>query len=122
MSSKLFFDVFPNLNIDNELDNILSETEISKVCTGVSRDDIRIYMTFNTLIPKRRIWALEKCIKNQIFKNQMVSIRIIEDFNLSSQYNPQNLFDAYNDSILEEIEETSALLFNIYKSTFIAFR
>ncbi len=115
MSSKLFFDVFPNLNIDNELDNILSETEISKVCTGVSRDDIRIYMTFNTLIPKRRIWALEKCIKNQIFKNQMVSIRIIEDFNLSSQYNPQNLFDAYNDSILEEIEETSALLFNIYK-------
>ncbi|QFJ55518.1 PolC-type DNA polymerase III [Pseudobutyrivibrio xylanivorans] len=110
-----FYEVFPNMNAENDLATALSDATVTKVSTGRSKDDIRIYVTFNTLIPKRRIWHLEKSIKKQFFPNNGVSIRILEDFDLSSQYTPENLISSYNDSILEELEDRSALLFNIYK-------
>ncbi|SCZ78405.1 PolC-type DNA polymerase III [Pseudobutyrivibrio xylanivorans] len=110
-----FYEVFPNMNAESDLSNALSDATVTKVSTGRSKDDIRIYVTFNTLIPKRRIWNLEKSIKKQFFSNNGVSIRILEDFDLSSQYTPKNLIQSYNDSILEELEARSALLFNIYK-------
>ncbi len=110
-----FFEVFPNMNTEKDLASALSDATVTKVSTGRSKDDIRIYVTFNTLIPKRRIWHLEKSIKKQFFPNNGVTIRILEDFDLSSQYTPSNLLTSYNDSILEELENKSALLFNIYK-------
>ena len=110
-----FYEVFPNMNAENDLSTALSDATVTKVSTGRSKDDIRIYITFNTLIPKRRIWHLEKSIKKQFFPNNGVSIRILEDFDLSSQYTAENLITSYNDSILEELENRSALLFNIYK-------
>ena len=116
-----FFEVFPNMNTESDLSTALSDATITKVSTGRSKDDIRIYVTFNTLIPKRRIWHLEKSIKKQFFPNNGVTIRIFEDFDLSSQYTPSNLLSSYNDSILEELEEKSALLFNIYKKADLDF-
>ncbi len=110
-----FYEVFPNMNTESDLSAALTDATVKKVSTGRSKDDIRIYVTFNTLIPKRRIWHLEKSIKKQFFPNNGVSIHILEDFDLSSQYTAQNLINAYNDSILEELEKRSALLFNIYK-------
>ncbi len=110
-----FYEVFPNMNTESDLDVVLSDATVTKVATGRSKDDLRVYITFNTLIPKRRIWSLEKSIKNQFFPNNNVSVKILEDFDLSNQYTPENLLETYNDSILEELENSSALLFNIYK-------
>ncbi len=110
-----FYEVFPNMNTEIDLENVLSDATVTKVATGRSKDDLRVYITFNTLIPKRRIWGLEKSIKKQFFPNNEVKIQILEDFDLSSQYTPENLLETYNDSILEELEANSALLFNIYK-------
>ena len=62
-----FYEVFPNMNAESDLSNALSDATVTKVSTGRSKDDIRIYVTFNTLIPKRRIWNLEKSIKKQFF-------------------------------------------------------
>ena len=115
MDQMSFFEVFPNMDAENDLESALSDATVTKVSTGRSKDDIRIYVTFNTLIPKRRIWHLEKSIKKQFFQNNGVTIHILEEFDLSSQYTPLNLINAYNDSILEELEKRSALLFNMYK-------
>lgn len=115
MDTMGFYEVFPNIQTDSDLDAVLTDATITKVSTSKAKDDIRIYVTFNTLIPKRRIWKLESSIKKQFFPNEPVEIKILEDFDLSSQYNPVNLLDAYNDSILEELEKKSALLFSIYK-------
>ncbi len=115
MDQMSFFDVFPNMQAENDLESALGDATVTKVSTGRSKDDIRIYVTFNTLIPKRRIWHLENSIKKQFFPDNGVSIHILEDFDLSSQYTPLNLLNAYRDSILEELEKRSALLFNMYQ-------
>ena len=121
MDQMSFYDVFPNMDAENDLEAALSDATVTKVSTGRNKDDIRIYVTFNTLIPKRRIWHLEKSIKKQFFPNNGVTIRILEEFDLSSQYTPSNLLKSYNDSILEELEDRSALLFNIYKKADLDF-
>ena len=98
-----FFDVFPQLNIEKDLEKVLRDTTVTKVACGQNKEDIRIYLTFNVLIPKRRIWHLENNIKKQIFPKEQISVKILEQFNLSEQYNISNLYDAYSDSVLEEI-------------------
>ena len=64
-----FYEVFPNMNTEKDLSNALSDATVTKVSTGRSKEDLRIYVTFNTLIPKRRIWHLEKSIKKQFFSH-----------------------------------------------------
>ena len=39
-----FFDVFPKLNISQELQDIFAEVVVTKVTTTSTRDFIRVYM------------------------------------------------------------------------------
>ena len=116
-----FFDVFPQLNIEKDLEKVLRDTTVTKVACGQNKEDIRIYLTFNVLIPKRRIWHLENNIKKQIFPKEQISVKILEQFNLSEQYNISNLYDAYSDSVLEEIGSISDLLLNLFRKADIDF-
>ena len=115
MEQKGFYEVFPTVHMESDMDGVLKDAAITRVSTGASRDDIRIYMTFNTLIPRRRIRKLQDTIKAQVFPKNPVSITILEEFELSSQYTTENLYNAYRDSVLEELEDLSPLLFTIYK-------
>ena len=69
----------------------------------------KIYVKAKRLIFKKNIWKLEESIKNQIFKSKDITVKIIESYELSSQYTPKTLFDVYFDSILDEINSHSVL-------------
>ncbi len=116
-----FFELFPNIQLDQDLSHALSDGTVEKVSTNGARDTIRIYLCCSALIPKRRIWKLEEEISRQCFPRQKIRIRIIERFRLSAQYNPKNLYDAYKDSIYEEIDRHSSLLFGIFKKADLDF-
>ena len=58
---------------------------------------------------ERDLLKLEKELSKQIFPQNDVKIYIIEKFELSEQYTPENLFEAYKDSIYEEINAKSAI-------------
>ena len=94
---------------------MMQDSVIQKVSTNRDRSAIRIYLHCASLVPKRRIWKMEQQIKKQCFAKENVSIHIIESFSLSSLYTPQKLYDIYKDSILEEINAYSALLFGVFK-------
>ena len=89
--SKLFFDVFPDLRVPSEMEHLLAEVEVTKVSTNRQRDRLRVYLLSSRLIEKNRIFRLEKDIKKQLFPNHELSVKIIEKFRLSGQYNPQKL-------------------------------
>ncbi len=114
--AKFFFDVFPTLTVNEEMKNLLSEMEITKVSANPSKTWIRIYLSGPRLIHKSNIFALEKQIKKQLFPSQHMEIKIIEKFRLSEQYTARKLMDIYKGSIEEEIKEYSLLLYNVYHS------
>lgn len=113
--SKLFFDVFPELKVNQDMEKLLADVEVTKVSTNRQRDRLRVYLLSTRLIWKSNIFHLENNIKKQLFPHHDVSIKIIEKYQLSGQYNPQKLMDVYKDSILEEFREYSLLEYNVLR-------
>ncbi|WP_099468837.1 PolC-type DNA polymerase III [Konateibacter massiliensis] len=119
---KLFFEAFTNLELDNGLKSLMEEVEISKISSNSKKDFIRIYLNSKRLIEKKDIFGIERQIKSQLFPNVEMTIKILETFQLSEQYTPSKLMNAYRGSILNELKEYSMLeynLFNMAKYEFI---
>ena len=114
--SKTFLEVFPTLKVDAGLKNLLEKVEVTKVSANHDKSHIRIYLHANRLIPKKIIWMLEKEIKDQLFANKAIIIKIIESFQLSEQFSAQTLLPEYQESIMEELSEYSVLLGNLYRT------
>ena len=100
--TKLFFDVFPSLEVDGDMKKLLSETEVTKVGMNHEKDHIRVYISSKRLIHKKKIYRLEQYIENQIFKNRAMEVRIIQKYRLADQYTPEPRMELYIDSSLEE--------------------
>ena len=119
--AKLFFEVFPTLKITGEISALLKETKITKVASNSARSALRIYLESTRLIPKPEIYHIEQEIRQQLFPHKEVAVKIIEKFNLSSQYTPEKLMAVYRESILEEIRNYSVLLYNLMRCSKMEF-
>ena len=119
--AKLFFDVFPTLEVNGDMKKILSEMEVTKVGMNHDRDHIRIYILGGHLIHKKNIFELERSIENQIFKGKRMTVKIIEKYRLSEQYTARTLLELYKDSILEELKEYSLMEYNLLRASKMEF-
>ena len=90
---KSFLEVFPDLHIADNVRELFELVEVEKVATTRDRSSIRIYLKSPRLIHKQNIYDLEKGIKDQLFPDKQVSIKIQEKYRLSDQYTPQKLLD-----------------------------
>ena len=119
--TKMFFDVFPTLEVNGDMKKLLSETEVTKVGMNHEKDHIRIYLNGKRLIHKKNIYQLEKNIHDQIFKNRHMDVKVIEKYQLSEQYTAEKLMDLYKDSILEELKNYSLMEYNLLRSAKMEF-
>ncbi|MDD6058693.1 MAG: PolC-type DNA polymerase III, partial [Clostridiales bacterium] len=120
--SKLFFEVFPSLKVEEDMRRLLSETEVTKVGMNREKSRLRVYLLGNRLIYKKKIALLEKAIEKQIFQNQAMQVKVIEKYQLSGQYTPKTLLDLYRDSMLEELKEYSLLEYNLLRRAKMEFQ
>jgi len=119
--SKTFLEVFPTLKVDKGYEGLLEKAEVTKISANHDKSHIRIYLHAKRLIDKKIIWYLEREIKNQLFPSKDVFIKIIENFQLSEQYNAQALIHEYRESMQEEINEYSLLLGNVFRTAKMEF-
>lgn len=108
-------EVFPSLNITEELRELLNLVEVEKVTLGRDRSSIRIYLMSPRLIHKQNIYGLEKGIKDQLFPSKRITIKMIERFRLSGQYTPEKLLKAYRQSLLVELKNYSIIEYNMFR-------
>ena len=116
-----FLEVFPTLQLNHEMKGLLSEATVTKVASNRNRDFIRVYFDNTRLIPKRDIWRLVEDMRQQLFPNQKMQIKLMEHYRLSGQYTAKTLLDTYKESMLCEIKEYSLLLYNIFRKAEIRF-
>jgi DNA polymerase-3 subunit alpha (Gram-positive type) len=112
---KLFFEVFPTLKLSGEIQNLMTEVEVTKVISNREKDALRVYITSNRLIEKSQILFIEGEIIQQLFPNKGIAVKIMEKFNLSTQYTPEKLLDVYKNSILSELRNYSLLVYNLFR-------
>ncbi|MDO4295588.1 MAG: PolC-type DNA polymerase III [bacterium] len=113
--SKAFLEVFPTLQVTGDMKELLELVEVEKVTSTSDRSSIRIYITCPRLIHKKNIYMLEQGIKEQLFADKRLVIRIQESFRLSEQYTPEKLLRLYKDSIALELRNYSILLYNLFR-------
>ena len=119
--NKEFMDVFPGLQISGELADLLELVQVTRVGITKKKDLLRVYLVSSQWIHKKHIFALEQAIKNQFFQNVEIQIKIIEKFQLSRQYTPENLLEVYHSSIMTELREYSVFLCNLFQTATISF-
>ncbi|WP_022763090.1 PolC-type DNA polymerase III [Butyrivibrio sp. AD3002] len=118
---KPFLEVFQTLKLDQHTKEELSDVQVEKISTTEKKDLVRIYLSSNRLIEKADVVKAEKEIKNQLFKETNLKVKIYERFFLSAQYTPQNLLEMYKDSILLEFKNYDPIEYTILKSADFSF-
>ena len=113
--TKLFFDVFPTLNIDNDSHMLFEKVEVTKITSTSARNHIKVYIYSTHLIPKKTVCYVENQIEEQLFSQGNIPVTIVEEYRLSEQYTPENLMHAYKESILFELEQKSVLEKNMFQ-------
>jgi DNA polymerase-3 subunit alpha (Gram-positive type) len=110
MTSKLFFEVFQTLEVDKGLSDLFSDSRITRIITSNTMDNFRIYVESNHIIAKKKIWEMEKAIKETVFGYRKVKVIICESFQLSSQYKPEHIWREYRESVIAEIDTKGVIL------------
>jgi len=118
---KPFFETFPTLKLNNPLRDRMEQALVERVSATRRKDVLRIYLFSTRLILKEDIWQAESEIKKQLFPNANLMVKIQERFELSSQYTPENLMEAYRDSILDELRDYSHIEYNAFKQAEITY-
>ena len=119
--SKTFYEVFPTLEVEGELADLLQTTEITKISANHEHTHVRIYLHGQRLIYKKNIWKLEELIARQLFAGQNMKVTVIERFALSEQYNPKTLYEVYKESIFDELYAFSTLEYNMLRTADLDF-
>ena len=119
--NKKFFDVFPTLKMNQEIRALLEDVEVTKVATNSDRDYLHVHLFSTHLIQKRDIYTVETAIKEQLFAMNRIQIQIIESYQLSGQYTPENLLREYRESILLELKKRSVVEHNMFANAKVHF-
>ncbi len=114
---KPFFEVFPTLELGESLQSLMEFVRVNRITLNPDRDFMRIYLESDKLIHKKYIYEIEQAVKDQLFSDVRMTVKIIEKFILSKQYTPRKLIPVYEDSILLELKNYNALLYSLLRES-----
>ncbi len=118
---KDFFDVFPNLKVKKELEELLEMVTVTRVSCNPSKTHIWVYIKSERWIHKKHIFELEDQIERQLFSGLELRVTVIEKFRLSRQYTPENFLETYRSSMELELRSYNMLEYNMFKQAQITF-
>ena len=78
--AKAFYDVFPGLVLQEDLRELMGQTEVVRVTMNSRRDFLKIYLESDKLIHKKYIFDTEQAIRDQLFSGLKMTVKIIEKF------------------------------------------
>ena len=115
VEAKLFFEVFPELNMDKELSSLFEDTMIEKVVMKQTERQLIISLLSKHLISRPKIVQVEDIICGHLFRGRGYKVIIDDRYELSSQYNTRTLTEVYKDSILYDVEKISHVGYRLLK-------
>ena len=119
--AKNFFEVFPTLKLNDGLARRFEPVMVERVGATRKKDLLKVYLFSERLIQKEDILTVQEEIKNKLFKNTDMEVRIQERYVLSAQYNPRKLMESYYDSLLLEMQNYDHVMFSMLKKASISY-
>ena len=115
LERKKFFDVFPALKLNDNLQAMFEEVYVTRVSSNMSHDKLRVYIESSRLIEKSAIFTVRDEIIRNLRMGKRIGIEIVEKYHLSQQYTVENLLDAYKESIVMELGVRSPIVSTMFK-------
>lgn len=113
MEPRAFFEVFPQLQLNDKLHGLMSQTKVMRVARARGNRELRIYLTSNHLIAHDQLTEVTDKITRMLSHGSDLKVYIYVRFNLSAQYDIPKLYDAYRESILAEIRDYDRVLYDM---------
>ncbi len=113
-------EVFPDIKIDSKTSELSKECLISKISKSKEGSTIRVFVDSSHLLSKKTFDKLSSSIYKSYFQD-VDKVEIVPSFHLSTQYNLQNLWDEYSESVLAELKNKSAILYTLLSRADIVF-
>ncbi|SHI35309.1 PolC-type DNA polymerase III [Parasporobacterium paucivorans] len=117
MNRFMFFDVFPTLEVNNELGGLFREVEVKKVTTTSAKSSLRVHIENEKPIPKDKVFIMEETIRKQVCGYAAIKVEIVEKYNMSGRYSLGDVLSLYKDSVFFEIKNTNTIGYSILKSS-----
>ena len=119
MEPKYFSEVFVGLELKDNLKKTFDDVYVTRIVNRSKKNTIVVYIESNRLIEKQDVFDMENLISRHIGSG--IKVKIIEQFSLSKQYNSENLFKLYKESIYKEINNYNKIEYTILRKSKIVF-
>ncbi len=116
-----FFEVFPNLKVNEKLHQLFADTEVKKVTTNSNRDFVRVYMDSHHLLQKQDIYDMEQNLSRMFTGMKAPKLVITERFDLDDSYTPEKVLEEYRDSMILELGRTSEVESSVFAAAKCSF-
>ena len=119
---KPFFDVFPKLQVKNDLRDYFTGTNVERLATNKEHTRIKVVLHSGHLIHKKRIFRMQDEISRQVFGDKAPEVYIDEHYALSTQYTPRRLMEEYHDSLVSEIGSFSHVMGQFFRDARVEYK
>lgn len=106
---RCFFDVLPELKVEERLMQLFSSVEVEKVVLDNKTNILMFHLCAREVIHHANILQMQTHIKNKLFPNTPITINLKERYKLSEQYTVKYITDVYKESLIFEISEKSEI-------------
>lgn len=122
MEEKSFFEVFPTLELGNNLKGIFKDAIVYHIGMNSQRTCVKIYIKFSRLIGRDILSRVEGDIKRQVKPFFGMEVRIKERFELSSLHTVETIFEDYKESMIYELGKHNMILCQLIRDSEIKIR
>ena len=115
------FEVFEDIKVKEELEGVFRDVEVVKVTASRSTGKTVIHLKSRHLLELYHLEEMEQAIYNQFFGRVGQKVEFAVEYHLSSQYNPESLWNLYKESVIEEMGKESRMASFLLRNSAISF-
>lgn len=119
--SKTFFEVFPAMQVTEELRALFKETEVEKLSTNHERTRYKVTLRSGHLIHRKYIVSMEEELARQVFGTAGSAVFIRDIYSLSSQFEPVSLMRSYRESLVYEFGLRSRVAASLFREAGVSY-
>ena len=118
---KLFFEVFPSIKVNSELELMFRQTKVAKVTLSSLGDMLTVCILSDHIIPYDMLVRVRKAIKDTLFRDKDMSVRLLQRYELPDTYTVRSIMEEYRESLTEELKDKEHLIGLAFKQADIEF-
>ncbi len=113
---KKFSEAFGAVEIREDLKRLFEDVNVDRIVIRQNEQAVRINISYDRLITKDHIFALEKELDAAVFSEKGLHTCIVEDYHLGDQYDAPYVVEHYFDGLLEEIANNDRVMYTVLRS------